>query len=189
METQTGNSFIPSTPMTDDDMAAAEQDYRDHRAARWCAWPNYERTRSYKQDVALAAAEAFMAANPVDPDDTPFFSPVTSERTINVRIKVGGAIEQPPIDCPECDGKGDAGRNNPANICEECNGTGKFTVKPPAAIEVWPRPCPSCESGNDDWCWYATPCPRPCDDCKRGNHARCLPTGNCNCCNRVEVAA
>jgi hypothetical protein len=156
METQTGLGFIPATPMTDDDIAAVERDYRDHRAARWCSWPNYEQRREWKQDVALAAAEAFMAANPVV--------------------------------CPECNGKGDAGRNNPANICEECNGTGKFTAKPQAPVEVWPRPCPSCESGNDDWCWYATPCPRPCDDCKRGNHARCLPTGNCTCCQREAVA-
>lgn len=69
METQTGISFIPSTPMTDDDMAAVEQDYRDRKAARWCAMPTPEQTRIRKQNAAIAAADAFALANPLQCDD------------------------------------------------------------------------------------------------------------------------
>ena len=93
METQTGISFIPSTPMTDDDIAAVGRDYRDHRAARWCAMPTPEQTRIRKQPT-LPELDAIMAAT--------------------------------------------------SGICL---------------------------------------------DCATGNHARCLPTGNCTCCQREAVAA
>ncbi len=33
-----------------------------------------------------------------DWDDDPFFSPVTESFTVNVTLKMGGKVEQPPID-------------------------------------------------------------------------------------------